>query len=142
MPNKPYELIEHTADVGIRIRGRDPKDLFQNAAIGMFDIIAKDKTPALRRKPGQKITIKQSADDLGELFINWLNELLSLSAAKELIFSGFRIDKFDPKNIEATVNAYPMKDYELNTEIKAATYHGLKLEQDKGGWQAEVIFDV
>jgi SHS2 domain-containing protein len=137
---KNYELIEHTADIGIRVKGKELKDLFRNAALAMFDIIAeKDKTAPAGQK---RIKIEQSADDPEELFINWLNELLSLSATKELIFSDFRIDKFDGKHLQATACGCDVGNFKVNAEIKAATYHGLEIKKNNSGWQASVIFDV
>ncbi|MDI6758521.1 MAG: archease [Candidatus Omnitrophota bacterium] len=138
---KNYELIEHTADVGIKVKGKDLKRLFKNTALAMFDIIA-EKKPETRARKSEKRTIKQKAGDLEELFVNWLNELLSSSAAEGLIFTNFIICRLDKNNIEADVVAQDIGDYKVNTEIKAATYHELKLGQVKGGWQAEVIFDV
>ncbi len=140
---KNYELIEHTADIGIRVRGSDLKGLFKNAALSMFDIIAERK-PCIRYQVSgiKEIIIRQRADDLEELFINWLNELLSLSAIKEKIFCDFSFKSLDERNLEAEVFGCDIKDYKVNVEIKAATYHELKLEESKSGWQAEVIFDV
>jgi SHS2 domain-containing protein len=137
---KFYELIEHTADIGIRVKADTLKGLFKNAALAMFDIIAEKKN--LKVKHTQSIKIKQKADDLEEIFIYWLNELLSLSATKEVIFSDFKIDKLDQNNLQAVVLGVKMTDYKVNTEIKAATYYELKLQENKSGWIAEVIFDV
>ncbi len=155
MTNRDYELIEHTADVGIRVKGGELKELFKNAALAMFDIIAQQRTentclpPACRtgrdrqgKHKTEKIKVRQKADSLEELFINWLNELLSLSATKELIFSDFQINKVDKNTLEALAIGEGITNYRVNTEIKAATYHELKLEQTKSGWQAEVILDV
>jgi SHS2 domain-containing protein len=137
---KNYEFIEHTADIGIRVKGDDLKGLFINAALAMFEIIAeKQKTESTRQV---KAKIEQEADNLEELFINWLNELLSLSATKELIFSEFKIDKLDENSLKAIVTGNDIKNYKVNTEIKAATYHQLKIQESESGWQAEVIFDV
>jgi SHS2 domain-containing protein len=77
--DRTYELIEHTADIGIRVKGKDLKELFKNAASAMFDIIAEKKPQATsHRLQATRIIVKQRADNLEELFINWLNELLSL----------------------------------------------------------------
>ncbi len=140
MIDKNYELIEHTADVGIKVKGNDLKDLFKNAASAMFDIIAEKKEPKAAKQA--KIKIEQKAENLEELFVNWLNELLSLSATKELIFSDFQINKLDENTLQAVVIGDDFKNYKVNTEVKAATYHQLKIEEAKTGWQAEVIFDV
>lgn len=139
IPLKNYELIEHTADIGIRVKGKDLKELFTKTALSMFDIIAEpNKAPVV----SEKIEIKLKADSLEEIFVTWLNELLSLSATKEVVFSGFRIKKVDRKNLDAIALGSDIKNYRVNTEIKAATYYELKLEESKSGWEAEVIFDV
>ena len=140
MRKKNYELIEHTADVGIKVKGKNLKGLFKNTALAMFDIIAEKKD--LKSQGQKKIKITQKADNLEELFINWLNELLSLSATKELIFSDFKINKLDEKNLETISIGGDIKNYKVNTEVKAATYHELKIKKIKSGWQAEVILDV
>ena len=140
---KNYELIEHTADIGIRVKGSDLRELFRNAAAAMFDIAAEKKAKSKEQRAKSKnFIIKQKADNLEELFVNWLNELLSLSAAKERIFSDFTFRKLDEHNLEAVAMGEDIKNYKVNTEIKAATYHQLKLEQVKTGWEAEVILDV
>ena len=141
--NKNYELFEHTADIGVRVKGKELKELLKNAAVAMFDLIAEKKPQATSHKPGaKKIIVKQKADNLDELFINWLNELLSLSATKEIIFEDFKVNKLEKNKLQASASGLDIKNYKVNTEIKAATYHQLKIEQINGGWQAEVIFDV
>ncbi len=137
---KDYELIEHTADIGIKVQGNNLGELFRNAALAMFDIMAEKKKPGVKNRT--EIKIEQKGDNLEELFVNWLNELLSLSAVKELIFSEFQINKVDNNTLQAIATGEGIADYRVNTEIKAATYHQLKLEEAKTGWRAEVIFDV
>ncbi|MDD2688608.1 MAG: archease [Candidatus Omnitrophica bacterium] len=137
---KNYELIEHTADLAVRVRGKDLNELFKNTALAIFEI----SSEKLRNKDikHKKIIIKQKADNLPELFVNWLNEVISLSAAKGLIFDGFQISKLTENNLEAVASCSDIKNYKINSEIKAATYHELHIEKNESGWQAEVIFDV
>ena len=137
---KNYEFTEHTADIGIRVRGDDLKGLFKNTALAIFDIIV--QTSVIKSKREEEITVKEKADNLEELFINWLNDLLSLSAAKELVFTNFKIEELGDYHIKAICSAEDAKNFKFNTEIKAATYQGLKIEKIPLGWQAEVIFDV
>lgn len=136
---KNYQFIEHTADIGINVKAKDLKELFRQSALAMFDIIAESKS--VKSKP-KKIKVEQNANDLEELFVNWLNELLSLSAVKGLIFYDFRIDKIDKSSLQAAAFGRNIKDYKLSVEIKAATYHEVKIEKNKNGWQARVVFDV
>jgi SHS2 domain-containing protein len=137
--DKNYELIEHTADIGIRVKAKDLPGLFKNAAGAMFEIIAEKNRESKKQK---KIKLKQQADNLEELFINWLNELLSLSAVKKIIFTDYQIHQLEKNSLEAILIGQEMKDFKINTEVKAATYHQLKIEKTDSGWQAEVIFDV
>lgn len=137
---KNYELIEHTADIRIRVKGRDLRGLFKNSAFALFDILAEKQKTSLNNT--KRITVKQKAESLEELFVNWLNELLSLSSVKELVFCGFQIKKLDENYLKAVVKGSAIENYKMKSEIKAATYSGLKIERTKTGWEAEVIFDV
>lgn len=140
MPKKNYELIGHTADICIRVKASSLPGLFKNAGLAIFDIAAEKQNT---KKPRLKtITITQKADNLDELFINWLNELLSLSSAKELIFTGFQMEKLDETSLKAKAFASPAENYRINTEVKAATYHELKIEKKGPAWSAQVILDV
>lgn len=135
-----YELIEHTADICVRVKGRDLKDLFKKSGLLIFQISSQKREAKYKKQ--YKLSIILKADNLEELFINWLNELLSLSSAKGLIFEDFKINKIDKSSLEAAAMGSDIRNYKVNTEIKAATYHELKLQEVKSGWQAEVIFDV
>ncbi len=138
-----YEIIEHTADIGIRVKGKDLKAIFKDSALAMFAIIGQAvPSPSDTKIKKTGLKIKQKAGDLEELLVNWLNELLSLSSAKELMLTDFVIRKLDKNNLEAEVYGEDIKNYKVNTEIKAATYHRLKIQESDSGWQAEVIFDV
>ena len=137
---KNYEVFEHTADIGIRVKGKDLKELFRNAGLAVFQISSRKQFT--RNKTHTNISIKQKAANLEELFINWLNELLSLSSAKGLIFHGIKINKLEGNSIEAVAAGSDIANYKVNTEIKAATFHELKITQNEAGWQAEVILDV
>ena len=140
MAGKNYEFIEHTADICIRVKGATLEDLFKNTALAMFEIIAEEKSPP--HKNLEKIILEQKAENIDELFINWLNELLSLSSAKELVFSSFKIEIIDQKILKAEAHGSSYKDYNVLTEIKAATYHELTIKKVPSGWEAQVIFDV
>jgi SHS2 domain-containing protein len=136
-----YELLEHTADIGIRVSAQDLSGLFRAAALAMFDIIAERKAQ-IKESAKKEITIRLKTEDLEELLISWLNELLSLSSVKGLIFSEFRFAKLEKCSLEAVAAGEDISNYQVNAEIKAATYHQLRIEETKSGWQAEIIFDV
>ena len=137
---KNYELLEHTADIGIRVKASDLAGLFKSAGLAITDISAEKLKTQYPEK--HKIVIDQKAENVEELFVNWLNELLSASAAEGLIFEDIRINQINDNFIDAIAVGSDIRNYKVNTEIKAATYHQLKVQKTDLLWQAEVIFDV
>jgi len=146
MTLKRFELIEHTADIGLRAFGKDKKGLFENAAQGMFSIIIE---PKLNRQQGSRSSTQQfdialKADNLEELLVFWLSELLSLFDVNQIFFRRYNIKTLTDTKITAqpTAESVDIKNYELKAEIKAVTYHRLKIQKKDKTWQAEVIFDI
>ena len=137
---KRYEIIDHTADIGLRAYGKDLKQIFTNAACGMFGILADLKN--VRAK--ESLKIKLEAPNTEELFLSWLSELLYQYNSKGIIFKEFLIDKLDERSISAQARGekLDLKRHRLKTEIKAVTYHQLKVQKVGDSWQGEVIFDV
>ena len=147
---KKYEVIDHTADIGLRAYGKDLKKLFANAAAGMFGILADLKNVQARQRQGIEI----EAPDIEELFLSWLSELLYQHNSRGIIFKEFSIEKLTERSLlaEARGEKIDLKRHRLKKEIKAVTYHGLKVEKVKKKgqarlrsdfvWQAEVIFDI
>ena len=88
--------------------------------------------------------IRVTAPDREALLVNWLNELIYLFEAKGILFHRFEITDITDTELKAT--AYGEKinlaKHELKTQVKAATYHQLKIERNEAGWKALVIFDV
>lgn len=142
MAAKFYELIEHTADIGLRVKGKGLEGLFKNTALAMFDTIAERVLSTKDKGLSREILVALEANNLDELFVNWLNELLSLSSAKEIIFSDFQFAEINDKKLKAKAIGKDIKFYKVDVEIKAATYHQLKIKKIADKWQAEVIFDV
>ena len=138
---KDYTLIDHTADIGIHVAGKNLQDIFIKAAAAMFDVIAQ---PVKRLKATDKkqIAIELKADSYDELLLEWLSELLSLSDAKRLIFTDFKILKLTKTSLKAKVYSSARRNFSIEREIKAVTYHHLKIEQKRGQYHAEIIFDV
>ncbi|MFC1704000.1 archease [Candidatus Omnitrophota bacterium] len=137
---KKYEIIEHTADIGIKAFGRDVKELFNNAAIGMFEIISNSKDVEAK----ERMELELEAENIEELFISWLRELLYQFNANLFIFKEFFIREITPTSLKALAWFEPIEKnrHQIDAEIKAVTYHELKIEQRDSGWQAQVIFDV
>jgi SHS2 domain-containing protein len=138
---KPYERIDHTADIGIRVYGASVKKLFENAARAAFDVIAKPlRTTTRNGSRTFKIQLKENNTE--ELLVRWLGELLSLSDWKKVIFTEFDILDFSGTKIQAAVKGSPRKYFTILTEIKAVTYHELKIKKENSRYAVQIIFDV
>ena len=137
---KTYELVDHTADVGIKAYGKNLSEAFENAAKAMFDIIT-DKSEI--ESIGQ-YDINLEAPDLEQLLVDFLSELLFLNSAKNLVFGFFKVD-LDNKNISLSARVfgekYNISKHKIGAEIKAVTYHMLEV-RDKQPFHVQVIFDI
>lgn len=139
-PLKRYEQFSHTADIGVRVFGRTLKQLFENAAFAMFDIIA--DLQGLRGEIIQEIEL--TAPNQEELLISWLDELLYNFYTKGVIFYDFKVEELSEDLIRAKAFGRPVSDNKnrLKTEIKAATYYNLKIRKTDDYYQVDIIFDV
>jgi SHS2 domain-containing protein len=137
---KPYELINHTADIGIRVLNETLEGLFEQAAFALFDNLAELKNV----KEGVYHEIQVTGMDLPELMVNWLNQLLFLWETRLVLFRRFHIHKVNQTAMQARAwgEKYDPDLHELLGDIKAATYHNLRIEQHQGLWSAEIIFDT
>jgi len=140
---KKYEILSHTADIRVKIFGKKQEDLFTNAAICLFELLTDKKAKAKKTRH-----IELSATRLEDLFVFWLNELISVFYSYKFLPVEYAIsidDLSGTKKLVARVagadfNPYGNKSIKL--EIKAATYHNLKIDKAKKGFTAEIVFDV
>jgi SHS2 domain-containing protein len=138
--DKPFEVIDHTADIGIVAYGATIKQVFANAARGLFNLMADldDFKEGLQRE------LELSAEDVEVLLIEWLNELIYIFDVEHIIFKKFEIEKLTSTQIKARCFGEKMKpgQHKLKREIKAATYHMLKISKEDGTYKVQVIFDI
>ncbi len=133
-------MLEHTADIGIKVKALTLKGLFKKTWLAVISLCAKKQKLLDPQK--HKFVITQKADNPEELMVNWLNELLSMSAALGVVFDGIKIKKLNQQFIDAEAIGTDIRNYNIHTEIKAATYHQLKVYKSGFLWHAQVIFDV
>jgi len=141
---KQFETIEHTADLGIIVYGDTLPELFRNAAFGMFSLI----TSLDNVKEKFRISISIDAHDHEELLVTFLNELQYYYSTKKVIFKRFEIFNLGETHLDANISGEEIADRTgassgILHDIKAATYHQLKIEKTPGsGYKTRIIFDV
>ncbi|UCB42330.1 MAG: archease [Dehalococcoidales bacterium] len=136
---KDFELIEHTADVGIMAYGADVREAFANAARGMFSLIV--ELGSIGEVEHRYIEV--TASDEESLLAAWLNELICLFDAENMLFSRFEITEFGDTFLRAKAYGEPVDSsrHQLKVGIKAATYHMLEVDRSDGG-RVQVLFDI
>jgi len=137
----PFLNLEHTADLKIRAYGKTKEEVFVNMAYGMFYNICGGRWP--EKKSSQKISqeIKVDSSDLEALLVDFLSELNYLADLNNAVFDEIKIKILENRKLEGKISGVKVEGF--NLEIKAVTYHQLKIEKTREGiWLAEVIFDI
>ena len=134
-----FEIIDHTADVAIAAYGADLKKAFANAALGMFSIITDLDIVNERVIRDVEVT----SEDMKDLLVSWLNELLFVCEVDKILFKRFDISELSDTRMLAKCygEKINLKRHKIKAEIKAATYHMLKIEEGNGV-RVQVLFDI
>jgi SHS2 domain-containing protein len=132
-----FEIIEHTADVGIRAHGATREELFEQATLGLANIIG-----IATGRAGERVPLSVEADDLGGLLVDWLSEVLYLHEVRDALLAGVHLDEVSEQRAAGYVELVERDGQVEGTQVKAITYHGLRVEPDRDGWMAQVYVDV
>ena len=135
-----FRFIDHTSDLGVVLYGKNLEELFQNAALTMLTIML-GNTPELTGEPAT-INISVSGTDLSDLMVCWLGEILFLSEAEGMAPCTIEIKSVSPTLLEAELRTVSVDPSSIIREIKAVTYHEIKVEKRDEHWEAKVVFDV
>jgi len=136
----PFEILEHTADVGVLARGRTLADAFAHAAEGMFSIMV--NLDGLLETEQRSIAV--AARDWPGLLVAWLSELLYYSDVDGLLFKRFEMQDFRPYALRAVAFGEPVdrQRHELGPGVKAITRHILEIDEGPEGWRVQVLLDI
>ena len=135
-----FQVLPHTADVGLRVTADTLSALFEDAGRGFFSLIVEQLSEIHLREQKH---FQLDGQDVEYLLFDWLNELLFAFEHEGLLFSVFQVN-IDSKGLQATARGERLDHtrHHLTHEVKAITYHGLTVVRNPGGWLAEVIVDI
>jgi len=131
-----FEVLEHKADLKIRVFGRNKEELFQNALLGMIAGLRPErKTQSVKRKT------RIEAFDLPALLVDFLSEVLYLIQVNKEIYNKVKFKRLTDKELE--VELYGWKVEGFGEDIKAVTHHDLNVAKNENGvWEAVILFDI
>ena len=137
---RPFEFIEHTADVGVLAHGSTLAEAFAHAAEGMFSVMV--NLNGVREEEERSMAVE--AHDWPSLLVAWLSELIYFSDVDGLVFKRFEIRQMQPYSLRAS--AYGEKidrqRHELGAGVKAITRHMLEVDEDENGYRVQVLLDI
>ena len=137
-----YEIIDHTADIGIKVEGSSLEELFVSAAEATFDLLVESRRPFI---PAIDVPVVIEAPAVDQLLVRWLQELLFVFEKRRLVLTKFWVDRISETSLAGVAKGLPFDStrHRQKLEIKAVTYHRLRVARgDDNRWRAEVVFDV
>jgi SHS2 domain-containing protein len=137
---KRFEILDHTADIGLIVYGEGLQSLFEHAGEAFFHLITD------LRKVRQRIEkrIKIEGESLERLMVDWLNELLYLHEVESLLFKGFYVESVGENGLTARVKGEPFQEgvHVIKTGVKAVTHHQIDVRKENDHWRAQIILDL
>lgn len=137
-----YEFFGHTADVGAVVRGATLPRLFENASRALFDLIGDRRAV----RPRRRVRIAVAGSGLEDLLVRWLSELLYRHETGRWLFSAFKVERVDRAGARARGVAfgepYDPARHRIRREVKAVTYHQIRIVRGRSAWRVRIVFDI
>lgn len=139
-----FRFLEHTADVLFEAYGTSESELFHNAALALEEVQV--RTDSITPKTEWIIT--KENDKLDMLLFDFLQELIYLKDAEQLLFSTFKVHIEKQKDGKYHLDAHctgekiDPKKHKLDVDAKAITLHQFEVKKEKEHWKARVLVDI
>jgi SHS2 domain-containing protein len=135
-----YRILEHPSDVGIEAFGHSLQEAFEYAALGLTSIIVEPASV----DPSEQRFVSLKGTDPENLLVRWLSEIIYLYDGEGFLLCDVSIRKFSGCELEATLSGEKVAEakHKFKTDVKAITYHQLKIEEGVNGAVARVFLDI
>jgi SHS2 domain-containing protein len=134
-----FREFDHGGDIGIEAWGRDLAAMLENAAMGLFGLVARGRVETAVER-----VIRVSSASADDLLVDWLGEVISLSGIHGEVYGAVRIGRSGEWFAEGVLlgEKADASKHEFRFDVKAATYHRLAVEKKEDGYHGRVIFDL
>lgn len=143
MERGSYEEIDHTADLGLDLRGPDPAAVLEAARRGLLRVLMGEEPDG---EPDEERRVELSEPTRPDLLKAWCERIYRLLEEERFVALGSEFESTEPERFRARLQGVvlPADRVVSASELKAVTYHQLAFEREEegGGWRARVIFDV
>jgi len=145
---KDFEMLPHTADIKIRVYGKTLEEFFCNAVMGMFQAIGPkisgcktENERVICENLPERRHVQVESPDVEALLVDFLSEALYLSDINDEAYLWATMNSISETAVDAVLHGIKVEGFEV-VEIKAVTYHEMKVEKIGGVWQTSIVFDI
>jgi protein archease len=139
-PNTGFWEIEHTADIALKVRGRNMNEFFVNAAKGITSLMAGEQSVECFVECSIEKQLELKAIDIETLLVDWLSEFCYWAESEALLFKEIQINQISHNSLKATLIGSQVTS--IAKLVKAVTYHNLNINQTENGYETTITFDV
>jgi len=140
-----FRQLEHKGDAYLEAWGRTLEEAFEAAAMALFDVM----TDLAAIRPIAEDRFEVEGRDLEELLYGWLEALLVKFDSDQMLYSDFKVQIREGPGGRgyrltgiALGEAYEPGRHPSKTEVKAVTYHGMKIRESPGGARVRFLLDL
>jgi SHS2 domain-containing protein len=131
-----YEILQHTADVRLRVTASTLEELFAEALRGLMEVMGATTVGAHGVRPE---TIEIESVDVTALLVDFLNEALVRAVVNRRSFTGASFASLTETRTAATLTSVPA---EFEEDVKAVTYHEAEVRRGENGWTTMLVLDI
>lgn len=138
---REFRILEHTADVGVEATGDSLEQMMSALAEGLAHLVC----PADQVTPRQQVTVPAvQAEDLEAVAVDLLSAILAQLQGKRFVTASIEVREAGPLRMQATLSGetYDPARHELGQEIKAVTYHQVRVARQGDVWYGRVFVDI
>jgi SHS2 domain-containing protein len=135
-----YRILEHPSDVGVEAFGLSLGEAFEYAALGLTSIIVEPASV----HPTEQRFVSIKGTDPENLLVRWLSEILYLYDGEDFLLSDVNISRLSDGELDATLAGEQLTEgkHKLKMDVKAITYHELKVDETPEGVLLRVFLDI
>jgi SHS2 domain-containing protein len=139
-----FKYLDHTADAKFLAYGKTLEEVFENAALAMMNVMI--DTNSVQNRHSEMVELRSA--DLEALLFDWLSEVLFVFEVENMAFNSFSIEKIGHHGDYFTLVAKLMGEpidlsvHKFDTEVKAATYNDMLIEETEAGWIVRATVDT
>jgi len=140
----PYQIVEHTADMRMRVWGKDLEELFRAGVSAVMELIKPEKTRPAPPPAGPSLKTRQvvlASQDTTSLLVDFLNAVITSTHINKEIYTQVKFARLSPTELKAELAAEKVEEFK--EDIKAVTYHEAEVKQAASGdWETVLVFDI